>query len=244
MAFVRSSCAWCHCAIVSAAHHDRWLQPLAVRFTCPLCASMLTINLIFACRNADQVRKPSRSGRPQGCCPWAQDDDSNQFQRGPPSSRGARGVAANMGPNQGPPRTSYKPQGSAGTPWASDDPTAWDKPANAYGAGLAGGGAPCVAPTGGYDDEYEQDDYCDHPPPCMPVRQPMKAVQPVGRGAPWAVDDGEPMMSVSQAAYRGGGSRGGGAPPSSGSIVPGGPALSAKEMKAKMQGAGNLLSWN
>jgi hypothetical protein len=145
-----------------------------------------------------------------------------------------------MTPNQGPPRTSYKPQGTSGTPWASDDPTAWEKPANAYGAGLAGG-APRGAPTGGYDDEYGQDDYgYDQPPTSMPLRQPMKPVQPGRGGAPWAVDDGEPMLSVSQAAYRGGESRGGGVPPSRGNM----PSLSAKEMKAKMQGAGNLLSWN
>jgi hypothetical protein len=65
-------------------------------------------------------------------------------------------------------------------------------------------------------------------------RLPMKPVQV----APWAVDDGEPMMSVSQAAYRGG------KPLAAKPGTHNAPPMNAKEMKAKMQGAGNLLSWN
>ena len=54
----------------------------------------------------------------------------------------------------------------------------------------------------------------------------MKPVQV----APWAVDDGEPMMSVSQAAYRGG------KPLAAKPGTHNAPPMNAKEMKAKMEG--------
>ena len=84
-----------------------------------------------------EARKPSRNGPTQGSCPWAQDSDADQFARGPPTSRGKRG-GATSGPSVviQAPRSGYKPQASGGTPWASDAPTEWAKPANGYGAGL------------------------------------------------------------------------------------------------------------
>jgi len=191
------------------------------------------------------ARKPSRSGRPQGGCPWAQDDDSNQFSRGPPTSGGGHGGNGGL-PVAAPPRTAYKPQANAGAPWASDDQPVWSKPQNSYGAGLN------VNPPSGadgyqghdhhsYAEPLPDDDYdygYGQPPPSMPMGRTPQARG--GGGAPWAVDDAEPMMSVAQSAYRGNNaSRGGSAAP-----VRGGPTFSAKEMKAKMQGAGNLLSWN
>jgi hypothetical protein len=193
------------------------------------------------CSQGDMPRKPSRGGPVQGGCPWAQDSDTDPFARGPPSSRGGRGGAKGYaGPPVQPPRTAYKPQGSGGAPWASDEPSVWEKPVNGYGAGLnIGGGAP--APSA-----YDMDPYAEPLPddgeygygaPSMPM--PKAHGRGGGGGAPWALEQSEPMMSVSQAAYRGGLASRGGAPPSRG-----GPTLSAKDMKAKMQGAGNLLSWN
>lgn len=144
------------------------------------------------------------------------------------------------------PRTAYKPQ-AAGAPWASDDQPVWEKPQNSYGSGL--NRAPTSPPRGadlgyqGYDQPYaeplpDDDDYgYGQPPPSMPIGRPPQARG--GGGAPWAVDDAEPMMSVNQSAYRGNVSRG-----DSAALPRTGPTLSAKEMKAKMQGAGNLLSWN
>ena len=84
-----------------------------------------------------EARKPSRNGPTKGSCPWAQDSDMDQFARGPPTSRGKRGGAPS-GPSVviQAPRSGYKPQASGGTPWASDTPTEWAKPANGYGAGL------------------------------------------------------------------------------------------------------------
>jgi len=199
-------------------------------------------------KNAEQTRKPSRGGgRTHGGCPWAQDDDEDMFQRGPPSSRGTRGNR-NKSAHAAPvpvPRSPYKP-GVSGAPWAADQQQSWDKPANSYGAGVGAdmGAPPNGADYGGYygsgadplPDEIDYG-YAPQPTASMPVgRSPQRGG---GGGAPWAQDNDEPMMTVSQAAFRGGNMRS--APPSRGHNAP---ALSAKEMKAKMQGAGNLLSWN
>lgn len=193
-------------------------------------------------KNADADRKSSRGGRRQGACPWAQDDDEDMFQRGPPSSRGPRANRTNLNAAPAPlPRTPYKPE-TSGAPWAADHQLQWDKPSNSYGAGLGVPAAPPYESYGGDDmtraeplpDESDYG-YTSQSIPSMPIgRSPMRG----GGAAPWALDSDEPMMSVSQAAFRSGGRTS--APPSRGN----GPTLSAKEMKAKMQGAGNLLSWN
>ena len=190
-------------------------------------------------------RRPSQSSRagpPQRGCPWAQDEDAaeQQFQRGPPSGKNLRAGARDVppAPQMGGPPASYKPKGISSAPWASDEQTPWEKPANSYGAGLVG--VPQTNQHNPYGKAYADgdfDEYDESPPRAMPMqtgRLPMKPVQV----APWAVDDGEPMMSVSQAAYRGG------KPLTAKPGTHNAPPMNAKEMKAKMQGAGNLLSWN
>jgi hypothetical protein len=167
------------------------------------------------------------------------------FERGPPSRKGVRATNRNHTTSAAPvsvpiPRSPYKPEAS-GSPWAADHQLQWDKPANSYGAGL---GVPVSAPKSFRGDGTTQAEplsdgivngYTSQLTRSMPVgRSPTQR----GAGAPWALDADEPMMSVSQAAFRG--STGRTSAPDGGS----GPTLSAKDMKAKMQGAGNLLSWD
>ena len=145
--------------------------------------------------------KPSRGGQARGTCPWAQDSDTNQFARGPPSSRGKRGDGYGGASAVAPTRTSFKPQGSSSAPWAADEAPVWDKPMNAYGAGLN------AAPASGYgygNNQYaeplpDDDDYgYGAPPPSMPVaRSPMQG-RGGGGAAPWATDENEPIISVSR----------------------------------------------
>ena len=106
-------------------------------------------------------------------------------------------------------------------------------------SGRAAPGAPQYIPSADDMDPYGAEPLPDEYGYDAP-RMPMPKARGGGGAVPLALEDSEPMMSVSQAAYRGGLSSRGGVPPSRG----GGPVLSAKEMKAKMQGAGNLLSWN
>ena len=188
---------------------------------------------VCVCR-PDVPRKPSRAGaRPAASsCPWAQDDDANMFARGPPSSNGLRGgrlgtkSSAVAYTND---RISYKPVANAGVPWAAGDEGAWEKPNNAYGAGIVG--MPREVDLIRDDGDYEP----------MQYAQPSPMVRKPAQGAPWALDTDEPMLSVSQSSYRGGGSRGG-IPPSraDGRTA----AVTAKANKVRMQGQSGLLSWD
>lgn len=186
----------------------------------------------------DMARKASRGGpRPGasgGGCPWAQDDDAGQFTRGPPSRPRRGNQRAETAQATQAPRP-FKPVKQSGVPWATEDQSSWGQPANAIGAGLSSGHMPpqdmrydCSSATA-----------AENMPP--QYAEPMHAAPPARKvaPAPWALDDGaaEPMMTVNQASFCAvsrGGVRAGAGPPAE---------LTAQAIKAKMQGAGNPISW-
>mmetsp|Transcript_19954 Transcript_19954/g.66483 ORF Transcript_19954/g.66483 Transcript_19954/m.66483 type:complete len:221 (+) Transcript_19954:500-1162(+) len=211
----------------------------------------------------DQAEKQAVVRRPQsksgaGGCPWAQDDDADEFKRGPPSNRGKRTGIPNQSPQYeaaGKP-LSMKPSGGQGPPWAATDADSWAPPSNAYGAGvlMPPKGAELHVP---YDHapyyaqplpdevDYPEIDYHE------PAPRPMDAYKYRG-AAPWAQDEEEPMVSVSKSSFA--------APKSvnqpsqihqssnhidnaTAQRVTAETRLAAKAIRARMQGAGNVLTW-
>lgn len=193
----------------------------------------------------DMARKASRAGpRPGtsgGGCPWAQDDDAGQFTRGPPSRAKRGNQRAETAQATQAPRA-FKPAAQSDVPWATEDQSSWGQPANAIGAGLGCGRSTRTPP---HEMRYDCGGAtaAENMPPqyAAPVMHAAAAARKAAAAAPvpWAVDDGaaEPIMSVQQASFRSasrGGARAGAGPPAE---------LTAQAIKAKMQGAGNPISW-
>uniref|UniRef100_A0A7S0EUV8 Uncharacterized protein n=1 Tax=Hanusia phi TaxID=3032 RepID=A0A7S0EUV8_9CRYP len=204
------------------------------------------------------VRRPnSKSGA--GGCPWAQDNDADEFKRGPPSNRGKRTGISGHSPQY---ETAGKPLANKsaagqGPPWAATDADSWAPPANAYGAGvqLPPKGAELHVP---YDHSpyYAQPlpDEVDYPEIDyhQPVSRPMDGNKFKG-AAPWAQDEGEPMVSVSKSSFAA--PKSVYAPPQmhnqASNYIDHAEAqrataetrLAAKAIRARMQGSGNVLTW-
>jgi hypothetical protein len=181
----------------------------------------------FATRD-EPVSRPSskrvnRANMGRGC-PWAQDDDIDVYQRGPPTSRGLNKPINVLSSDSIPALRPIKAPQHSGPPWAADDDLKIEPKNRTYA--VSGHENTIASPA------------------------PAALLRPRASGCPWATDDAEPMVSVAQMQYS---MPQASRPPTSYSqaSAPGTMALATRDardsafaIRQKMKGAGNVLTWS